>query len=780
MTDKEVDRKLANISGSLKRGLKELRNDIRLDNLYQTLLLEKVFGRPEPLAAMTSWSIAPEFAWWLYEHVVDEQPSNIIELGSGTSTVAIAAALKESGGGRFLSFEHDLAYFEKTKDLLEICQLESHVDLIYAPLDESEIEGDKYNWYSLPYDFIDTVVGAEGIDLLLIDGPPAATNRHSRYPALVRLKGYCNESTVILLDDSNRDEEREVLDRWNEMMGGEYSYRLLSHIRHCPALFLPNDHRFYKKDRQRLHVVKETYSGLSKRCEELKGELAALERKAREDAIKYSELLDQHNAEKSFFESEIAKQKASASLLKAELSAVKKRYKLVYRSLVYQLGLSLYNQTRSVNRWPKIPFSILRVFKRHKQKGTPEIVEFKEPVLSSSSDKACEVFRESALSDTLRATVKSLGKGSVLWGGSLIAAEQGHEAALAFVESRAKDSQALGVHLFRANTRLRSDKEWLSCVNTYIGFCNLAPVDLKPGNAARFSRLCVSEDLEKVDGPLISVIMPAYNAEKTVAHAMHSILSQTWRNIELIVVDDCSDDLTWDRVVEVASRDDRVVALRNSANVGPYVSKNLALRVARGEYITGQDADDWAHPQRLERDVLHILSSDNEVDAVLSTMIRMTEQGEFSHFAKVGRTSIDGARRVSSISLMIKAPYLRDVLGGWDSVRFGADSEMIGRAEILMGSRFKRIDNIGMFCLDLDTSLTNDPEHGVSKVNGVSATRKMFRESYTKWHKNISEGNARMPFPHLERKYPAPDAMLVRRESILKNIEMHKHILTAN
>src|SRR5690606_2003011 len=136
-----------------------------------------------------------------------------------------------------------------------------------------------------------------------------------------------------------------------------------------------------------------------------------------------------------------------------------------------------------------------------------------------------------------------------------------------------------------------------------------------------------------------------------------------------------------------------------------------------------------------------------------SNMFRMNADGELSRFARVSRSSADGARRVSSISLMMDAEYLRKVLGGWDSVRFGADSELIGRAEQLLGDRFLRTGNVGMFCLDLETSLTNDPEFGVSKDTGISPTRQAYRRAYLEWHAGLTEGSARLSFPLTERKF---------------------------
>ena len=100
--------------------------------------------------------------------------------------------------------------------------------------------------------------------------------------------------------------------------------------------------------------------------------------------------------------------------------------------------------------------------------------------------------------------------------------------------------------------------------------------------------------------PLISVIMPVYNEEKTVKKAVESVLKQTYRKIELIIIDDASTDSTPKIVSELAKEDDRIVMLRNSVNRGITYSLNRGLRKASGKYIARIDGDDWYHPRKLE------------------------------------------------------------------------------------------------------------------------------------------------------------------------------------
>lgn len=101
----------------------------------------------------------------------------------------------------------------------------------------------------------------------------------------------------------------------------------------------------------------------------------------------------------------------------------------------------------------------------------------------------------------------------------------------------------------------------------------------------------------------ISVVMAAYNAEKYLKEAMDSILSQTFGDFELIVIDDASADGSGQILRGYAAKDSRVVVLVNEQNLGLTKSLNKGLSVAKGEYIARMDADDISVPDRFEKQV---------------------------------------------------------------------------------------------------------------------------------------------------------------------------------
>jgi glycosyltransferase involved in cell wall biosynthesis len=137
-----------------------------------------------------------------------------------------------------------------------------------------------------------------------------------------------------------------------------------------------------------------------------------------------------------------------------------------------------------------------------------------------------------------------------------------------------------------------------------------------------------------VSPPTISVIMPAHDAAAYVGEAIDSILAQTERDLELIIVDDASSDATPDIVAGYAKRDPRVRPMR--ANVRSAAkARNLALEAARGEFVALMDADDIAHPERLARQ-LEAARRQPEVALWGTYMQRITADGVPMDEVRVG------------------------------------------------------------------------------------------------------------------------------------------------
>lgn len=166
-------------------------------------------------------------------------------------------------------------------------------------------------------------------------------------------------------------------------------------------------------------------------------------------------------------------------------------------------------------------------------------------------------------------------------------------------------------------------------------------------------------------GPLVSVIIAAWNAEDTLGYAIRSILNQSYRNIEVLVADDASGDQTAEQMREFCD-DPRVRAFRSADNQGPYNIRNQLIAQARGELITFHDADDLALPHRIATQVSAIVAKTAQVS--MGSWLRVKPSGHLvafrdGHFLRICLNSIMFTRAVF------------DRLGPYRPVLCGADSE---------------------------------------------------------------------------------------------------------
>lgn len=106
-----------------------------------------------------------------------------------------------------------------------------------------------------------------------------------------------------------------------------------------------------------------------------------------------------------------------------------------------------------------------------------------------------------------------------------------------------------------------------------------------------------------MEAELVSIIMPTFKCGKFLKESIASAQAQTYQNWELIVVDDCSEDGTVEIVQELQKQDDRIRLLQNAVNSGAAVSRNAALRQAKGRWIAFLDSDDLWMPDKLEKQI---------------------------------------------------------------------------------------------------------------------------------------------------------------------------------
>lgn len=177
----------------------------------------------------------------------------------------------------------------------------------------------------------------------------------------------------------------------------------------------------------------------------------------------------------------------------------------------------------------------------------------------------------------------------------------------------------------------KSGQEVVERLNTIYAKHELSLLTLTDAGsgAGNFFRGLTSPEKKRSDKELgkVSVIMTCRNASSTISYAIESILSQTYKDVELIIVDDGSEDSTRDIINTYRESDSRVFLIKNDSNIGIYASRNRAIRFSSGEFVAFQDADDYSHPQRIELQVTELCHADEAV-AVNSGHIRVSSEGE--------------------------------------------------------------------------------------------------------------------------------------------------------
>lgn len=116
--------------------------------------------------------------------------------------------------------------------------------------------------------------------------------------------------------------------------------------------------------------------------------------------------------------------------------------------------------------------------------------------------------------------------------------------------------------------------------------------------------------MNKDSNCLISVITPSYNSKDFIVSTINSVLSQSYKNWELLITDDCSSDNTWDIIKEYSLKDDRIKVFKLAKNSGAPTARNNSLSNAKGKFIAFLDSDDLWLPNKLERQIDFMKSND--------------------------------------------------------------------------------------------------------------------------------------------------------------------------
>jgi len=258
----------------------------------------------------------------------------------------------------------------------------------------------------------------------------------------------------------------------------------------------------------------------------------------------------------------------------------------------------------------------------------------------------------------------------------------------------------------------------------------------------------------KVDGPLVSVIMTAYKAEGLLSVAVDSILKQTWNNIELIIVDDCSPDNTFTILQNLSNADDRIKIIRMKSNGGTYIAKNEGLSKAKGKYVTFHDSDDWLHPSKIEMQV-NLLEQNNNLVACSTKYLRVDENSTVIFHSK-------GATRHACISLMIRKDMVLPKIGYFDAVRVSADAEYEQRIKAIFGTESTEEIPIPLLIANVSSESLSQGGKFALEWNGITGSRLKYRSLFENWHQTLSQENNEQYVDHplQKRAFLAPEEMI--------------------
>ncbi|GFZ98593.1 glycosyltransferase [Nesterenkonia alkaliphila] len=308
---------------------------------------------------------------------------------------------------------------------------------------------------------------------------------------------------------------------------------------------------------------------------------------------------------------------------------------------------------------------------------------------------------------------------------------------------------------------------WWAQFNTVLTDGGAEPVSADATDVSFFSLpTCLAHRAStgESEGPLVSVIMPIYEPSTATDVAVASLLGQTWGNLEIIMIDDASPSETADgtatgyrhRLERLAEQDSRIRLIFNTENRGSYSVRNEALDLARGEFFTVADKDDWHHPQQIEIQARQLVN-DPELIANETNWARVDANLKFIMRSATGRVVYP-----SLPSLMFRRePVLRD-LGYWDTVRKSGDSEFKSRMENYYGFKIEPVTSapLALALMEGGNLTANDMGAGY-----LAPDRRAYLRAYKRWHRSIREDDASpyMPKTLDKRPFVAPPAYLPQR-----------------
>lgn len=247
---------------------------------------------------------------------------------------------------------------------------------------------------------------------------------------------------------------------------------------------------------------------------------------------------------------------------------------------------------------------------------------------------------------------------------------------------------------------------------------------------------------------LVSIIMPSYNTGKYIADSISSVLTQTYTNWELIIVDDCSTDNT-DEIVE-SFHDKRIRYIKNEKNYGAAVSRNRALREAKGKWIAFLDSDDLWEADKLQKQIAFMVSNDDHFS--------------YTDYIEIDEESHPNGKRVTGPKRITKHGMYNYCWPGCLTVMY--DAEAVGVIQI---EDIKKNNDYAMWlkvCQKADCYLLDESLARYRKRSGSISNHRYAK--LIKWHYKL--------FRKAERKNPVISFILTGRNLLFGVIKKIRYV----
>jgi glycosyltransferase involved in cell wall biosynthesis len=180
---------------------------------------------------------------------------------------------------------------------------------------------------------------------------------------------------------------------------------------------------------------------------------------------------------------------------------------------------------------------------------------------------------------------------------------------------------------------------------------------------------------------LVTIICPVYNAEKFIVESIFSILKQTYKNFELIIIDDNSIDNTSDKIRKII--DPRITLIKNEMNLGPASSINIGIQKSSGSYIAIMHGDDIAMPNRISEQ-LFFMEENKEIDVLGSNYETIDESGEKIEIKRTSNKNINERLLFHNVlchpTIFYRASIFNSSLIYTDGMRLNEDYDFLTKA----------------------------------------------------------------------------------------------------